>query len=31
VQDVAGKEMDTLFLVEEYIKKKIGPVQEKHR
>lgn len=26
VQDVAGHELDTLFLVEEYIKKKIGPV-----
>jgi hypothetical protein len=26
VQNVAGKELDTLFLVEEYIKKKIGPV-----
>jgi len=27
VQDVAGQELDTLFLVEEYIKKKIGPVR----
>jgi len=26
LQDVAGEELDTLFLVEEYIKKKIGPV-----
>jgi hypothetical protein len=26
VQDVAGQELDTLFHVEEYIKKKIGPV-----
>lgn len=26
LQKVAGKELDTLFLVEEYIKKKIGPV-----
>lgn len=28
VQDVAGQELDTLFLVEEYIKKKIGPVHQ---
>jgi hypothetical protein len=27
LQEVAGEELDTLFLVEEYIKKKIGPVQ----
>ena len=27
LQRVAGEELDTLFLVEEYIKKKIGPVQ----
>lgn len=27
VQGVAGQELDTLFLVEEYIKKKIGPVR----
>ena len=27
LQLVAGEELDTLFLVEEYIKKKIGPVQ----
>lgn len=27
VQEVAGKELDTLFLLEEYIKKKIGPVR----
>jgi hypothetical protein len=26
VQEVAGKELDTLFLVEECIKKKVGPV-----
>jgi len=26
VQDVAGQELDTLFFLEEYIKKKIGPV-----
>jgi hypothetical protein len=27
LQQVAGEELDTLFLVEEYIKKKIVPVQ----
>ena len=27
LQEVAGEELDTLFLVEEYIKKKIGPVE----
>ena len=27
LQQVAGEELDTLFLVEEYIKKEIGPVQ----
>jgi len=31
VQEVAGEELDTLFLVEEYIKKKIAPIQGKNR